>query len=147
MPDLNPREKILLSAASLLLVAALLWMAVLRPSLDLRAAALAQIIRADAVASLLDQVPEGRAVGSVSERPPLRQRVADTARRSGVGIRRLDPQGATLSVSLDDVAFATLIGWLDTLTGPQRVRILSAEFGRRPEPGVVSAQLLLEDLR
>ncbi|MGV6848181.1 MAG: type II secretion system protein GspM [Marinibacterium sp.] len=144
MSRLSRRERALLSAAGLALGFLAAWYGALHPALDLRRDSLARLARTDAVAALLDRVPADLAEGPAAELAPLRQRVTDAARRADLGLRRLDPQGSALSVRVDDVAFAVLIRWLEDLTGPQGVRVLAAEIGRRPVPGRVSAHLVLE---
>lgn len=145
MRVVTARERNLLMLLGLSLPALAIWQLVLTPALELRAASHARIAEADAVAALLDQLPQDGLVTPARDLPPLRRRVTDTAQSADVDIQRLDPQGAALSVSLDAIAFATLVGWLDLLTGTHRVRILGADITRRPEPGIVSAQLLMED--
>ena len=123
------------------------WAGVVRPALDLRAASLTRISQVETVSAALDRLPATFAAAPAAELPPLRTRVTDAARSAGLDIRRLDPQGAAISVTLDDVPFAALVGWLDRLTTTARVRVLSAEIGRRPTPGVVTARLVLEEAR
>ncbi|WP_299882283.1 type II secretion system protein GspM [uncultured Sulfitobacter sp.] len=142
---LSLRERMLLKGSALVIgVLGGVQMGVI-PAMASRQDSFAYLRKIDIVLSVLDVLPSAPAVDGVADLPPLRNRVADSARRAGLDIRRLDPQGASaLAVSLDDVPFAAMIGWLDQLTGQDRVRVLSAEIGRRPEPGVVSARFLLE---
>lgn len=147
MRRLSPREVSLLRvcAAGLSLLA--LWMMVVSPALRARATSEAQLADLDRLFAVLDRVSPAQGRSAEISLPPLRQRVTETAAAAAIEIRRLDPQGSVLSVTLGDIGFSNLAGWLDTLTVTQRVRIVGAEIARRPEPGVVSARLVLENLQ
>ena len=143
MRALSLRERRLALAAGIVLPLTLMWQVVLSPALAQRAEAMSGLEALARIEAALD-----RASPDLSQParalPPLRQRVTDTARAAGIEIRRLDPAGRALSVSVDQVGFAALVGWLDGMTRAQSVRVLSAEIGRRTEPGTVRARLLLE---
>ncbi|MFL4470151.1 type II secretion system protein GspM [Tateyamaria armeniaca] len=145
MRKLSPREINIAVAASLIIGCAVLWSTVVAPSLTSRADSFAQLRKVDILWEVLDQLPDTLQGAQPVMRDPLRQRVTASARAAAIDIRRLDPQGAALSVSLDDVAFTVLIGWLETLTTKSGVQVFSAEIGRRPEPGIVSARIVMED--
>ena len=123
------------------------WSLVLNPMLGARSAHLARLADLDRISALLDSLPQTLTTGPATDLPPLRQRVTQSAAAAALEIRRLDPQGNALSVSLGDVGFSALAGWLDILTTAQAVQITGAEIARRPEPGIVSARLVLESLR
>lgn len=145
MPEISTRERRLLLATVFLVALTVLWLALLRPALDLRQESLDRIANLNVVAGALDRFSPS--IQEPSDRPPLRQRVAEAARASELGIQRLDPQGGALAVTLDDVPFVSLIGWIDTLTSDHSARVLSSEIARRPEPGIVTARIVLEDAR
>lgn len=145
MRSLTPRERVLLLGAATLVAIGGLAQMVILPSLTSRQDSFAQLTKFEVVSAVLAGLPTQQIDSEPTELQPLRQRVTDTARRAGLDIRRLDPQGAAaLSVSLDDVAFAALVGWIVQLTETAEVQVLSAEIGRRTEPGTVSARFLLE---
>ena len=142
---LSPRERALGAAAAILIGGAVAWTTVISPALVSRADSFAQLRKIDILWNILNQLPENLSIPVAEPNAPLRERITATARDASIDIRRLDPQGTALSVSLDSVAFPTLLGWLETLTTSANVRIFSAEIGRRPEPGIVSARIVVED--
>ncbi|MEO0378845.1 MAG: type II secretion system protein M [Pseudomonadota bacterium] len=144
MRGLNTRERHLIvgSACVIALVGALQF--AILPGLTSRQNSFAMLSKIDAVLSALDVLPTPSANAPAADQPPLRTRVTETAQRAGLEIRRIDPQGAALSVSLDQVPFPALIGWLNHLTQASGINIISAEIGRLSEPGHVSARFLLE---
>lgn len=146
MPSLRLPEKfarLLLPFAAFLI--AMVYAVVIAPALQNRNANLARIVDIDALSVVLDQMPASFAENSPSELVPLRQRLTQTSSASNVILQRIDPQGASLSISIEEVLFSDLVGWLDHLTNAHGVIIQSAEIARRPEAGTVSARLLLED--
>ncbi|WP_299044382.1 type II secretion system protein GspM [uncultured Tateyamaria sp.] len=145
MRKLSSREITISGAAAMAIGAAALWSVVIEPSLSTRSDSFAQLRKIDILWSVLDQVPDTLYAPQTAPIQPLRQRVTASARAAAIDIRRVDPQGAALSISLDDVAFTALIGWLETLTTTYGVQVFSAEIGRRPEPGRVSARIVMED--
>jgi type II secretory pathway component PulM len=147
MRPLNPRERRLLLLCGTGLSLLVFWMLVPGPALHARRAHMTRLNDLDRIAAVLDRVPQPQGASVSMPLPPLRQRVTVAAQAAGIEIRRLDPQGSALSVSLGDVGFSVLAGWLDVLTSEQAVRIVSAEIARRPEPGIVNARLVLESRR
>ncbi len=145
MRKLTSREIMISSAGACFIGTATLWSLIIAPSLSARSDSFAQLRKVDTLWSVLDQLPATLRAPRVGAAQPLRQRVTASARAAAIDIRRLDPQGAALSISLDAVPFTSLIGWLETLTTTSGVRIFSAEIGRRTEPGMVSARIVLED--
>ena len=141
---LTGRERVLvlLGAAGLALL--MIWMFVLGPALQARAAHMARLVELDRLSGMLDRMPLNGGAKVVTDLPPLRQRVTQSASAAAIEIRRLDPQGDALSISLGDVAFTDLAGWLAALTTTQGIRIVGAEIARRPEPGIVTARLVVE---
>lgn len=146
MRRLTPREQGLLLGLGGLLSAALVWVLVWQPALASKRDSYAQLTKIDAIEGFLHSLPSLADTKTPKQAEPLRQRVTSTARVAGLEIRRLDPQGPALSVSLDQVSFAALIRWVETLSTTAGTRVLAAEIGRLPEPGQVIARLLLEDM-
>jgi type II secretory pathway component PulM len=76
----------------------------------------------------------------------MSQRITQSAAALGIDIRRLDPQGNAIAVSVDAVAFSTFLGWVKTLSLDHSMTVLSAEIGRLAEPGSVSVRVLLGEV-
>lgn len=145
MRKLSSRETALGLSATVLIVGVILWSMVIAPALSSRSDSFAQLRKIDIMWSILDQLPNEFGTVQRDKSQPLRQRVTASARAAAIDIRRLDPQGSALSISLDAVAFSALVTWLETLTTASSVQVLSAEIGRRPEPGIVSARIVMGD--
>ncbi|MEM8654288.1 MAG: type II secretion system protein M [Pseudomonadota bacterium] len=144
---LSTRERALCAGAAGLIGLVAAWTVVISPSLSSRADSFAQLRKIDILWAVLNQMPDTVSAPVAQPTGPLRERVTASAREASIDIRRLDPQGTVLSVSLDAVAFPALLGWLETLTTSAGVQIYSAEIGRRTEPGIVSARIVMEDNR
>ena len=138
------REKASLGAVLAVTLAAGLWSLIWQPALQSKQESLATLSKVDGLAAALQTLPKTLVITTNQPTEPLQQRVTTTARAAGVEIMRLDPQGEALSVSLNDVSFAVLIQWVETMTTAHGVRVLAAEIGRRPTPGHVSVRLVLE---
>lgn len=145
MPNLTFRERALVLGAVLTICGIALWSLVLGPALDKRQDSFAQLRKIDVIWAVLDQLPLDIMPPSQSSPLSLRERVTTSARAASIDIRRLDPQGTSVAVSLDAVPFVTLIGWIETLTTTLDVTVLAAEMGRAAQPGIVSARILVED--
>ena len=145
MRPITQRERVLLGSAASVLAGVAVWTLVLAPALTTRTDSFAQLRKIDVIWAILDRLPEQLNAPQPDRHVPLRQRVTASAQAAAVEIRRLDPQGTALSVSLDEVPFAALIGWLETLTTQAGIQVRSAEIGRWPEPGLVTARIVMEN--
>ncbi|WP_299651999.1 type II secretion system protein GspM [uncultured Tateyamaria sp.] len=145
MRKMSARESVLCAATAAVIGTVALWSLVISPSLSSRSDSFAQLRKIDVLWAVLDQLPDTLTLPATRTTQPLRDRVTASARTASIDIRRLDPQGTALSVSLDAVPFTALLGWLETLTTTEDVQVYSAEIGRRPEPGIVSARIVMED--
>ena len=67
-----------------------------------------------------------------------------TAKAFSLNLRRVQPQGLGVRLSMDEVAFDQVILWLEDLHKNYQISARSIEINRRPQPGVVSANLYLE---
>ena len=121
MRRLTPREKLLFFGLGGLLSVSILWLQVWQPALATKRDSLAQLAKIDAIEGLLNTLP--RSIAPKETLEPLRQRVTDAARDAGLEIRRLDPQGTALSVSLDKATFAALIAWVEMLSTTAGIRV------------------------
>ena len=75
--------------------------------------------------------------------PPLATRITSSASAAQLTLRRIEPEGDGIRVTLDDTPFATLLLWLSDLEEQHDVILEALEVDRRPAPGVISARLLL----
>ena len=70
--------------------------------------------------------------------------VANSARRTGVTLNRFQPEGNdALAVSLDDVPFGVLVGWLEALASEEGIAVRQASIDARDESGRVRVRLVL----
>lgn len=145
---LTLRERVMIVAvvplAALLALFQFAWV----PLQDARAARLAEIsayrlVTAAAVRRATN--PEPEAAPALVD--PIAARVTQAADSAGLQLRRLEPEGTGLRVTLDDVQFSDLMLWLADMETTFAVRVAALEVDRRTAPGVVSARLLLEDDR
>ena len=145
LQTLTQRERTLVSLAlaGVILAAVLqfVWLPVQakRAALSAEIAGYAQII--DRIAALGPETPVLQTAAGPAT--PLSTRVTQSAEVAGLVLRRLEPEGDMLRVTLDDVAFANVILWLSDLEATHAVIVAGIEVDRRPAPGIVSARLLL----
>ncbi len=144
---LSSREKILILAV-LPLVALFagyrfVWLPVQAARVGARAdiAAYRVVIDTAALAQRGD-APAPRAINDT----PIATRITRSAEAAGLPVRRIEPDGQGSRVTLDDTPFATVLTWLSDLEQVDGVTVSAIEIDRRPEPGIVSARLLLEVL-
>jgi general secretion pathway protein M len=61
-----------------------------------------------------------------------------SSRANHVTLKRIQPQGKTVQIELDPIAFGTLLNWLNILSQQQRIAVRTIELQRHPdEPGQV----------
>ena len=76
---------------------------------------------------------------------PLPTRVTRSAEAAGVLVRRLEPEGDLVRVSLDDGQFEDIMAWIAVMEAQEAIALRSIEMDRRTAPGVVSTRLTLEN--
>jgi len=144
---LSAREKFLLMAVLPLVLLAtgyrFIWQPVQAARLQARAEISAYRLVIDTAA--LAQRGEIPAVRPVND-TPIATRITQSAEAAGLPLRRIEPDGGGIRVTLDDTPFATVLTWLADLEIANDVTVRALEIDRRPEPGIVSARLLLEVL-
>ena len=118
---------------------------VAQPLLAARAAALAAIAEHDRALAQLAALPaEGAPAPVRSAALPVAGVLTETAPEFDLAIRRIEPEGAGARLVLDDADFAGVLLWIEELERDHRLRLTAIEMDRRPEPGVVSAQMSFE---
>lgn len=145
---LTLRERVLLALVGPLALLVGLYQFAWLPLQDARADRLSKIaayrqITAAAARRAADPAP----VAAPAPADPIATRVTQSAEAAGLQLRRLEPDGAGLRVTLDDVPFGTVMLWLADMQASFAVRVAAIEMDRRPAPGTVSTRLLLEDDR
>ncbi|WP_111557257.1 type II secretion system protein GspM [Paracoccus sediminilitoris] len=137
----TPRERWLLGmGAAMVLVwvaITLIWQPVQSRRQDARQQiafydrALAALQSSDAPAAPVD----ARALNAI---------VTEAAASFDLTIRRLEPAGERIRVTLDDAAFQTLVLWLEAMDRDSGLRATELDLSRRPAPGTVNAIMVLE---
>ena len=152
---LAPREQLLVSLAAVLTVLVLAYLLVWLPLESANGRLESRVESQREIVSELRQL-QGRVPppsGSSGARTPsaggqsLVVVVDSTVRQQGLGttLKRSQPTGTdSIRVVFENAAFDTLVGWLGQLAGQHAIRIDSASFSNRPEPGRVDATLTLQ---
>lgn len=90
---------------------------------------------------------EARTLGDGSARAPSGQnlltQISRSARQYNISPNRLQPEGEGVSVSFEDVAFDSLIQWLQAQS-EEGIRVRQLSVAREDAPGLVNARILLE---
>ncbi|HSG91436.1 MAG TPA: type II secretion system protein M [Pseudomonadales bacterium] len=147
-----PRDRLVLTLLAGFLILVTLWLAIWLPIQD--GLAVARSRHASAlvdhrwILANRDAAAQAAALrgsaGSARSGQALLSTVANSARRSGMTLNRFQPEGDdALAVSMDDVAFADLLLWLETLAREEGVRVRQASLDGGEGPGRVRARLVL----
>ncbi len=144
---LSTREKILILAVLPLVALFAGYRFVWQPVQAARSEARAEIaayrlVTDTAALAQRGEAPAPRAINDT----PIATRITRSAEAAGLSLRRIEPDGQGSRVTLDDTPFATVLTWLADLEQTDAVTVRALEIDRRPEPGIVSARLLLEVL-
>lgn len=147
----TPRDQRVLALLALFLGAVVVYLSLWVPIQD--ALAVAHSRHADALADqrwmIANRDAAQRAAGRQSagggrSGQALLSTVANSARRAGLTLNRFQPEGGdALAVSLDDVEFGALVGWLETLAGEDGITVRQASVDARDAPGRVRVRLVL----
>jgi general secretion pathway protein M len=155
----SPRERALMCAMTLAAAGMTVYEGAWRPLTAARATAAEEVARTErAIAAVRALEVQGASRGASTpaadsatgsrwgaEPGSAPARVAaETAAELGLVIRRLSPEGGRVAVAIENAPFSTLIEWIEVLQVEHAIAVASAEIERRPEPGVVSAQIVLE---
>ena len=141
--DRSVRERWLIGLFALVLVAVGFERGVWHPLALARQEALIEIARDDRIAAQLRVAGPDVARIAAARSGTLSAIVTARAAKAGLAIARIEPQGDTVTVSLDGVAFDALVDWLAALDHDAGIGIVDLKVDRRPDPGVVSAQVTL----
>jgi general secretion pathway protein M len=143
--DRTSRERWLLGILAAVAIVVGLDRLVWHPLDAARTAALAEIARDDRIAVQLRVAGPDVARIAAARTGTLSTLVTDRAAKAGLTIARIEPQGANVAVSLDGVGFDALIDWLAALDRDAGVTVVDLKVDRRPDPGVVTAQVTLTE--
>ena len=140
----TPRERGLLGlglgAAAIYLALGVVWL----PLQDQRRLLAGRIAHAEQAMAVLARLPDPDWTAQPADPRAINVILTETAADFGIAIRRLEPEGQSAALTLDEVGFEPLVLWLDALEQDAGLRLSMIELTRRPVPGVVSARLLLE---
>lgn len=139
----SPRERWLFAALALVAVAALYATLVWRPIAAAHAAALDDIARYDRIAARLRVAGPDVARMAAARSGTPSTTITESAAKAGLTIQRIEPQGANIGVTLDAAGFDALVGWLAALERDAGMHVVDLKLERRPDPGIVSAQVTL----
>lgn len=143
--DRTTRERWLLGVFVLLLGIAAVESLVWHPLAVAKRTALIDIARYDRIAAQLRVAGPDVARIAAARTGTLATVVTERAAKAGLTIARIEPQGASVAVSLDGVGFDALVDWLAALDRDAGVTAVDLKVDRRPDPGVVAAQVTLTE--
>ena len=148
LEKLTSREKLLVLGALPLIALFALYQFGWVPLSQAREAARAEIasyrILAEAAAQQ-GEMPIAARAPDTAARAPLANRITQSAASAGVLVRRLEPEGALVRVTLDNAPFDTVIAWIAAMESRDGIAWRAAELDRRTAPGIVAARLTLEN--
>lgn len=145
---LTARERALLLAVLPLMLLVLGYLGLWQPVQAARAGYRAEIDAYSQVSATIAALQDMPTMPRPAENTlPLSTRITQTADAAGLELRRLEPDGDRIAVTLDNAAFASVILWLSDLEVGQSVLLVQIDMDRRVEPGTVSARLVLEAAR
>lgn len=135
------REQIMLAFLGGLLLVAALWLLVIRPLLDARAASVARIAAYEEVmVRVRTGGPPGAAVAALDG--PLQTAIPIQAATFGI-VPAVAMEGDTATVTVSEGRYDSLIPWLAALEASGAV-MSSVELQRGSQPGAVNATLRVE---
>lgn len=141
----SARERVLLLGMATALGLYLVVVGIAQPLLAARAETRAAIGRYDAGLAQLAALPEtGTAPAAPALDRPVTAIVTETAPDFDLAIRQIEPEGSGARLAIEDAGFAEIILWIESLEREHGLRLIAIEMDRRPEPGIVSARLTLE---
>lgn len=141
----SPRERAMLLALLGVAAIALFFTLVWQPIDLARKTAIADIRRYDILSARLRVAgPDAARLAAARTGTPSTL-VTDSAAKAGLTIQRIEPEGANIGVTFDAVGFDALVGWLAGLERDAGLKVRDIKLERRPDPGIVSAQVTLAE--
>ena len=139
--QLGIREQLLLGIPLMVAVAYGVVEIAVRPLVDARQEARADIARYDAALDRLSSAPDIAGAPDIPDLP-VATVLTETAPSFGLAIRRLETAGEGAQVVLQNADFTALILWIDELESDRSIGVVTAQLDRNAEPGMVTARLL-----
>jgi general secretion pathway protein M len=137
----SQREQILLAGLGVLLAGTVLWLLMLRPLLDARAASVARIAAYEEVMVRVRTAgPPGPMVAGLDG--PLETAIPNQAATFGV-VPTVTMDGDVATVTVSEGRYDSLIPWLSALE-TSGANLSSVELQRGSQPGAVNATLRVE---
>ena len=144
LADRTPRERLLLGSMAAVGVMALACLAIWQPLQAAGNGYAAAIARQDALTIRIATLgTEAAPAPVVSDPRPPAVIVSDAAAAATLAIRRLEPAEDRVRVVLEDADFGAVLVWLDALNRDTGLKVAEIDITRRPEPGMVSATVML----
>ena len=138
----EPRERKLILVGTGVLLLYLAYALVWQPLAAMRARALVDIAKYEAVSARVTAAGSDlRLAARPSASLPDATVITNSAAGLGLTIRRLEPEGKRTRIEVEDADFTVLINWLARLESEHSLHVAAIEIDRRPLPGIVSARL------
>lgn len=140
------RERLLILIGGGVVIFYLAIVVLWQPMSAMRADALADIAKYEAIGARVAAAGPTLALGAGNApNMPVAAVITDSASAVGLVIRRIEPEGERTRIELEDADFSVLIDWLALLEKDHSLRVATIELDRRPSPGVVSARISVEN--
>lgn len=144
--NLAEREKKLVIIASVVLLLGVflqfIWMPLSNGLTEAQAKQQKQKALLEYVIQKTAEVKAGNKKSRVKASGSISQIVSQSARRSKIAIARLQPQGNSLQVQVDEIAFNELLKWVTDLTERQGLVIESIDISQSDRAGAVQIRRL-----
>ncbi len=141
----TPRERVLVIGMAAVAALYLVMVAAVDPLLAARREAQASIESSEAAMARLAALPAGAtAPAAQPSSQPAAAILTETATDFGLSIRRIEPEGDGARLTIEDADFSSILRWIDALETEHGLHVMAIEMDRRPEPGVVSANLTVQ---
>jgi general secretion pathway protein M len=146
----EPNERRIIAGIAAVVVVLLVWALMLKPLLDWRSV---QENRYHNSLALLDWMHMneqraraatqggGRGAPGSSARIPV---ITRTAQSNDLNVSRLLPEGAAVTVVLQDQPFNAMLAWIDQLQRNNGVQVVRVTVNGQDTPGYVTAQVKLQ---
>ncbi|KMT64616.1 type II secretion system protein GspM [Catenovulum maritimum] len=144
--SLAPRERQLVIAAGIVLVIGLFFQLVIGPLNENLSQAQSKLEKKQKLLKFVEEktavLKNSKSQTKRSVSGSLTQIVNNSARKSGIALARMQPQGASLQVQIDEIEFNALLGWLNELTAKQGLILESLDISQSDKTGAVKVRRL-----